>query len=349
MSYSCDEAYKIISDTPRHIPPFLWGPTGIGKTHTVYRLGEELHLPVKVLIMAIRNPIDLAGLPTVNAERTRAVFLPPKFLPHVDEDGPEGILFLDEWNTAPKSVQAAGYQLVQEGRVGDYVMPKGWRMIAAGNRMGDKGLTETMAIPLANRFSHIEVHPDKASWLIWGAKHGIHYLVSAYIAFVGNEGLHKVSESAESPAFPTPRGWERVSDAINQIGVEHDGRWLPVVSSIVGTGSATAFHGFVESAAELPDLAKLLDGTATFKCKREPGIMYAYAMGLADHMDMTGKNRKSNDDKCGRYFDLIADLPEEYQVVSAQQVASNPKSQEVLLTQPASKWTAKHKDSLILN
>ena len=67
-----------------------------------------------------------------------------------------GILFLDELNAAPAMVQARFYQLVLDRRLGEYMLPDGWVMIAAGKRDADRAHTTRMPTPLQNRFVHLE-------------------------------------------------------------------------------------------------------------------------------------------------------------------------------------------------
>ena len=73
------------------------------------------------------DPVDLRGLPRIKADQTE--WVPPKFLP---TDG-KGILFLDELTSAPQMTQAGCYQLVLDRKLGEYVLPEGWVVIAAGN------------------------------------------------------------------------------------------------------------------------------------------------------------------------------------------------------------------------
>ena len=42
------------------------------------------------------------------------------------------VLFLDELNSAPPSVQAAAYQLVLNGKIGQYKLPSNVKIVAAG-------------------------------------------------------------------------------------------------------------------------------------------------------------------------------------------------------------------------
>jgi MoxR-like ATPase len=64
----------------------------------------------------------------------------------------DGILFLDELNAAPPLVQAACYQLVLDRRLGEYRLPDGWSIVAAGNRETARAITHRMPSVLANRF-----------------------------------------------------------------------------------------------------------------------------------------------------------------------------------------------------
>ena len=72
------------------------------------------------------DPVDLRGLPRIAADQTE--WVPPKFLPTTGK----GILFLDELTSAPQMTQAGCYQLVLDRKLGEYVLPDGWVVIAAG-------------------------------------------------------------------------------------------------------------------------------------------------------------------------------------------------------------------------
>ncbi len=65
------------------------------------------------------DPVDLRGVPAIKNDQT--VWMPPVFFPK--DPNSQGILFLDELNAAPPSVQAAIYQLVLNRRMGEYLLP----------------------------------------------------------------------------------------------------------------------------------------------------------------------------------------------------------------------------------
>ena len=93
------------------------------------------------------------------------------------------IVFLDELNSAAPAVQAAAYQLILNRRVGQYHLPEGVSIVAAGNRESDKGVTYRMPAPLANRFVHVELRVDFEDWLQWATNQHIHADVVGYCTF----------------------------------------------------------------------------------------------------------------------------------------------------------------------
>ena len=127
-------------------PSFLWGPPGVGKSELVEEITNELGGHMIDLRMAQMEPTDIRGIPFFNKDLGVMDWAPPIELPteELASQYPCIVLFLDEMNSAPPAVQAAGYQLVLNGRVGKYVLPKNVHIIAAGNRDSDKGVTYRM-------------------------------------------------------------------------------------------------------------------------------------------------------------------------------------------------------------
>ena len=170
-----------------------------------------------------------------------AVWCPPSFLPK-KSDKP-GILFLDEINAAPPLVQAALYQLILDRRVGEYELPEGWRIIAAGNRREDKAVTFRLSSALANRFIHLNLEVDPDDWHAWATNRGIIPEVTAFLKY-RPQLLQAASEDEQ--AFATPRSWEMVSDVVAKFGSPAKAR--DVIPGIVGTGPAVEFLTFAKKA-----------------------------------------------------------------------------------------------------
>ena len=142
-------------------PVFLWGPPGIGKSEVVADIAEEMSGLMIDLRMAQMEPTDIRGIPFFNKDINKMDWAEPVDLPDeaLASQYPIVVLFLDEMNSAPPAVQAAGYQLILNRRVGKYRLPDNVVIVAAGNRDSDKGVTYRMPMPLANRFIHLEMRP----------------------------------------------------------------------------------------------------------------------------------------------------------------------------------------------
>ena len=140
-------------------PVFLWGPPGIGKSDVVTNIVENMDGIVYDLRLGQMDPTDLRGMPFFNKTMGLMDWAPPIDLPteEVAAQYPVVGLFLDEMNSAAPSVQAAAYQLILNRRIGKYKLPDNVVIIAAGNRVSDKGVTYRMPTPLANRFIHIQM------------------------------------------------------------------------------------------------------------------------------------------------------------------------------------------------
>lgn len=110
--------------------------------------------------ISMQRPLFLWGAPGVG--KSASVWQAASAL-----SGDAGILFLDEMNSAPPQTQAALYQLVLDRRVGDYELPHGWHIVAAGNRTNDRGVVHRMPDPLVDRFFHVDFEHDLEDWCTW--------------------------------------------------------------------------------------------------------------------------------------------------------------------------------------
>ena len=97
---------------------FIWGAPGVGKSDLIATIAKDLKLELRDVRLSLLDPVDLKGFPTISASKKQMTWLPADFLP---TEG-EGLLFLDEMNSAPQSVQAAAYQLVLNRKIGDYTL-----------------------------------------------------------------------------------------------------------------------------------------------------------------------------------------------------------------------------------
>jgi hypothetical protein len=241
----------------------LWGAPGVGKSSIVAQTAKAFDLEFIDVRLSQLAPTDLRGLPV--PENGVSKWYPPEFLP----TGGKGILFLDELNMAPPTMQGMAQQLILDRKVGSYTLPDGWFIWAAGNRKEDRASVFDMPAPLANRFLHLEVEPDLESFKLYGFTAGIHEHILAFLAF-RPQLLHALD--SKHPAWPSPRSWEMASKLLNA-GLD--------ISAVVGAGAAAEFAAFIQVYDMLPALDPILEGRAKdMAFPEEPSSRYATVIGL---------------------------------------------------------------------
>ena len=153
-------------------PIMMSAAPGIGKSDIVKQIADQEKRDVIDIRLPLWEPTDIKGIPYYNSKENNMVWAAPAELP--TDPKSNAIVFLDELNSAAPAVQAAAYQLILNRRVGQYVLPGGVSIVAAGNRDSDKGVTYRMPAPLANRFVHVELRVDFEDWLQWATNQHIH-------------------------------------------------------------------------------------------------------------------------------------------------------------------------------
>lgn len=263
------------TDEGHHTPVMLWGPPGVGKSDLVRQVAARHNIPAIDIRLSQMEPSDLRGIPFRNGHHVEWSI--PSMLPDAERHGPQGILFLDEITSAPPSVSASAYQLILDRRLGDYKVPTGWAIIAAGNRQGDRGVTYTMPAPLANRFSHFEVEVHLDDWVAWAYHHGIDEKIIAFLRF-RPELLFNFDPSHNPVAFPSPRSWEFAHRALQKF-TDYPQLLLGTLQACVGPAAGIELNAFVENLENMPDLEAILRGE-TVLIPEEIDLQYAIASAL---------------------------------------------------------------------
>ncbi len=260
------------------IPLFIWGSPGIGKSSIVKQVAKEQGLEFTDLRLSLMDPTDLKGIPFFDKENHEAVWAKPNFLPK-DPDS-KGILFLDEINTAPPSVQASAYQLVLDRKVGDYELPKGWSIVAAGNHESDRGVIYRMPPPLANRFVHLDMEVDFEDWRLWAVKAGVDASVVGFLHYE-KERLFMFDASKNEKSFPTPRSWEYV-DKVIKTGLSAS-MLYDTIAGAVGRESATAYLSFRAVMDSLPDMDAVIAGEVE-EFSTDHQVLFALISGIVSNL-----------------------------------------------------------------
>jgi len=297
------------------VPTFLWGAPGIGKSSIVKAVAKEQGLEFIDLRLALMDPTDLKGIPFYDKESHTALWAPPAFLPKSGE----GILFLDELNAAPPSVQSSAYQLILDRRVGEYKLPDGWAIVAAGNREGDRGVTYRMPSPLANRFVHFEMEVSVDDWKDWAYKTQLNAAIIAYISYK-NEHLFTFDTKSDTKSFATPRSWEYV-DSILKSNMPKT-LLLDSISGAVGSEVSVGFLSFYKVMDRLPNIQNILQN-AEGEYPQEVDVLYALSSGL-----VSGYLNAPSAQKLENLLSYTLEMKSEFAVMIVQELQRNGETME---------------------
>ena len=293
------------------LPTFIWGSPGIGKSSIVKQIAKEKNLEFIDLRLSLLDPTDLKGIPFFDNKNNEAVWAQPNFLPK--EPKSLGILFLDEINTAPPSVQAAAYQLVLDRKVGDYKLPDGWAIVAAGNSESDRGVVYRMPPPLANRFVHLDMEVNFEDWKSWAYKNSIEPSIIAFLNY-DNSKLFNFNPNSNEKSFATPRSWEYV-DKILKANI-NKGSELELLSGAVGKDAAVSFIAFKKVMHQLPNIEDILNGK-DIEIKQDSQLLFALISALVAKLKDATKEEIENAIK------FSFKLPSEFSVMLIKDMQQN--------------------------
>lgn len=249
---------------PKNISPImLWGAPGVGKSESVYYIAKVLEsktgkkVVVKDIRLSLFNPVDLRGIPSANADKTKAIWLRPEVFDFDNSDDVINILFLDELSTCSTAVQACAYQITLDRKIGEHILPDNVLVIGAGNRKQDKSVSIQMPKALANRMLHFDVTSDIKSWKEWALKNDIDSRVIGFLEYKPDY-LELSASNNDDLAYPTPRSWAKVSDIVKALGDTENANIL--ISATIGMGVATEFLQFCKCVEKLPNIDKIFEG-----------------------------------------------------------------------------------------
>lgn len=272
-------------------PVFLWGSPGLGKSDIVQSIGDNWNRPVDLaegmpnpnarpvidVRLLLMDPSDLKGIPYFDSDTKEMHWAPSCELPKSGTGMDNAILFLDEMNSAPPSVQGAAYQLILNRRVGEYKLPDGVSIIAAGNLESDKGVAYRMPTPLANRFIHLEMESNFDDWQKWALNNNVHPDVVGFLT-QHRHRLFTFDPKSNEKSFATPRTWAFASELLGESLPDH--MITNLIAGTVGEGNAIEFMAHRRISVKMPSPIDVLTGKVTTTSVTEISAKYSLTISL---------------------------------------------------------------------
>lgn len=280
------------------IPVILWGPPGQGKTSVITAIAAFQNRHLEVLLASIREPQDFAGLPVIADGTARLVA--PDWAQRLSALG-DGILFTDEVNTAPPSVQAALLRVSLDKVAGDCDLGRDTSVVAAANPPEQAADGWDLAPPLANRFCHLpwelptevvrdgftgtwpnyEVPQPDADRLVEAQTYE-RIRVAGFLAARPDLTTALPSTAAEQGrAFPTPRTWEMTATLSGWVDAcgQREGVRRMLVRGCLGPGASSEYLIYREN-LDLPDPEQVLLHSADFVIPSRADQIYVLGAGI---------------------------------------------------------------------
>ncbi len=281
-------------------PVFIWGAPGVGKSDIVESIAAEQNIGLIDFRMALRDPTDIKGFPMPDAKSKTMAFYRDGELPTKGK----GILFLDELNSATPATQAAAMQLTLTGKIGDYTLPDGWAIAAAGNRESDRSVVNRMPAALSLRFHHLDLEVSLDDWVSWASDRDLPHEMIGFMRF-RPELLHKFDPTQRSS--PNPRSWFFASQMLDS-GLDADTEF-EMMKGTLGEGAASEFAAYMRVYKDLPTIDQILLNPDSVPVPKSPATLYALSTALG---------AKAKRDTFDRLMQYVERMPVEFQVVTVR-------------------------------
>ena len=269
---------------------------------------------------------DLYGLPTFTEDKSAYKFARPDMLPTHGQ----GIIFCDELPQATPAVMGGFSELFLNHRVGNHVIPKGWKIVVAGNRKKDRAATNNVPTHIKDRLNELALAFNLDDYVKWATDNDVH---GSVIAFVRFRPAIVDSFDPKLETNCTPRSLTMVSELV---GAPESVRY-PLIAGCIGEGPAAEFSGFLRMYQELPSVEFILQNPKTAPLSAELDVLYAVTTALALQAD------ESNFGKMMRYIKRIEQT--EFQVSFVRQAVL--RDNEIISLKEFSDFVSTHKEVLL--
>ena len=301
----------------KSVPMFIWGAPGIGKTDAVKAAGRTIakennweystdprdfaghtkKFVVRTVNAAQFDPSDIKGIPFPVEGYTK--WLVPDDFPRVGQ----GIYFLDEFNRAPDLVRSSFYPLLHGRHIANAILPDGWLVIAAGNRVEDRVNVFDMEATLGNRYAHYlltapETPEHTEEWIQnFAIPNSIDFRIVGFLGWQPTKLNQFDPKNKSDMAFATPRSWEKLSHLI----LGQKDVWF--AKAVVGKAVGHMFEQFCKSLNKYK-IDDIVNGDQDFN-KLKPDEKYAVITAMSEWY-----NKKV--DKLKKVMKFSKDIEPEY-------------------------------------
>lgn len=281
--------------------PFIQSSPAMGKSSIVASIAQEFNLKLIDHRLSTSAPEDLSGLPHFTKEGT-ACFAPFDMFPTENLALPEGkqgwLLFLDEFNSASKSVQAAAYKLILDRMVGQHKLHERVVIVCAGNLATDRAIVNPISTAMQSRVIHLIMELDNDEFMEDVAfKFGWDPRIIAFLSYKPGY-LHDFKPDHNDKTFCAPRTWEFVNRLIRDKPVSDTDAAL--YAGAITSGVAVEFIQFTKVYEALPKIGEIVRAPNTHPLPPDAATRYATVIHLLE------KTKEENFKEVAEYISRLS-------------------------------------------
>jgi hypothetical protein len=303
---------------------------GVGKTSAFQQCACELSIGYMGLYAAAMEGPDFMGLPDKDREKGITRYLAPQFLPTqtaVDEGFfPDcGLLVLEEINRVPTDTISVLYPLLLERKINGHCLAPGWKIGVTMNPDTLNYAVNALDDAMLDRFVTVEVTPNLEDYVAYSLQNGPCDDVLAYLTACPDMLLRvkKAADSTATAKSPTPRGWTRVQQLLNNC-VLPEKLMQELISGVLGSEAAASFFGYLKNREyTIPSAAILLSDFEQVCPQFEKLVQGSRFDLLSLVMKKTVSLLDGSDTQCKNIDAMLVSLPEEFQLLFFKTLAND--------------------------
>lgn len=311
------ESRQLVIDVIKaKLTPMITSSPGMGKSSMVHSIAKDFGLKLLDERMSTYDPVDINGFPIRNEETGKASFIPMDTFPlegdvlplrpeHrslqqeynqllADGDSSEltdfqdkhchtgWLLFLDEFNSAPRSVQAAAYKLILDRKIGNTRLHEKVIVVAAGNRMTDKAVVTPTGTAMQSRLVWLELESNLDEWLEYARKAKFDHRVTSFAE--ARSLVNNFNPEHSDKTFLCERTMEFLSRLLKVWGEDVPEEKLPLVTGSIGEGAGREFFAYLQVFSKLVKFDDIVADPKGTKVPDEPDHQYALSGLIGDRM-----------------------------------------------------------------
>ena len=234
-------------------------------------------------------------------------------------------LVLEEINRVPTDTVSVLYPLLLERRINGHSLAPGWKLGVTMNPDTLNYAVNSLDDAMLDRFVTVEVTANLEDYVAYSLQNGPCDDVLAYLTACPDMLLRvkKAADSTATAKSPTPRGWTRVQQLLNNCALS-DKLMQELISGVLGPEAAASFFGYLKNREyTIPSASALLADFEQVRPQFEKLVQGSRFDLLSLVMKKAVSLLDGSDAHCANIDAMLESLPEEFQLLFFKTLATD--------------------------